>query len=54
MENTENKLAEISQGITWDNWTVEDEPEKILESYRSFILSTRMGFGRLKLTPRAS
>ena len=26
--NTENKLAEISQGITWDNWTKEDKPDE--------------------------
>jgi len=27
-ENTENKLAEISQGISWDNWTKEDKPDE--------------------------
>ena len=26
--NTENKLAEISQAITWDNWIKEDKPDE--------------------------
>lgn len=26
--NTENKLAEISQNISWDNWTKEDKPDE--------------------------
>lgn len=26
--NTENKLAEISQAIIWDNWTNEDKPDE--------------------------
>lgn len=27
-KNTDAKLAEISQGITWDNWTKEDKPDE--------------------------
>ena len=42
--NTENKLAEISQDITWDNWTNEEEPEKfwkvteVLQCQLSWVL----------------
>lgn len=27
-KNTDNKLAEISREITWDNWTKEDKPNE--------------------------